>query len=122
MSTKPWLSAYPRGVPAEIDPDKYASLAALFESSVERYGAAPAFSNLGETLTFADVDRLSRSFAAYLQSVPGLGPGERVAVMLDIHAEVTQITRSQTDNQRGHRADKSGSRCDSDEPCGCVAD
>ena len=82
MSTKPWLSAYPRGVPAEIDPDKYASLAALFESSVERYGAAPAFSNLGETLTFADVDRLSRSFAAYLQSVPGLGPGERVAVML----------------------------------------
>ena len=82
MSTKPWLESYPRGVPAEIDPDKYESLAALLAASVERFGSAPAFSNLGETLSFADVDRLSSAFAAYLQSVPGLGPGERVAVML----------------------------------------
>ena len=82
MQSKPWLKSYPAGVPAEIDPDKYASLAALFEASVERFGGAPAFSNLGETLSFADVDRLSRAFAGYLQSVPELGPGDRVAVML----------------------------------------
>jgi long-chain acyl-CoA synthetase len=82
MSSKPWLKSYPPGVPAEIDPDKYGSLVALFDASVERFGVAPAFSNLGETLSFADVDRLSRAFASYLQSVPGLGPGERVAVML----------------------------------------
>ena len=82
MSTKPWLASYPRGVPAQINPDEYDSLAGLFEASAKRFGAAPAFSNLGETLTFADVDRLSRSFAAYLQSVSGLSQGDRVAVML----------------------------------------
>lgn len=82
MTDKPWLASYPPGVPAEIDPDRYASLAALFEASFERYAAAPAFTNLGETLTFAEADRLSRDFAAYLQSLPALRRGERVAVML----------------------------------------
>ncbi len=82
MTTKPWLEFYPPGVPAEIDPDKYDSLAGLFEASARRFGAAPAFTNLGVTLTFAQVDELSRAFAAYLQSLPGLSPGDRVAVML----------------------------------------
>jgi long-chain acyl-CoA synthetase len=78
----PWLDAYPPGVPAEIDPDQYSSLAALLEASFERFGDAPAFSNLGEDMSFAQVDRLSRHFAAYLQSLSTLNPGDRVAVML----------------------------------------
>jgi long-chain acyl-CoA synthetase len=82
MTAKPWLAAYPRGVPAEINPDQYSSLVELLESSFARFGAAPAFTNLHETLTFADVDRLSRAFAAYLQSIPGLVRGERVAIMI----------------------------------------
>jgi long-chain acyl-CoA synthetase len=82
MTPKRWLGAYPPGVPAEIDPDRYASLCALVDSSFERFGAAPAFTNLGTTLTFGDVERASRSLAAYLQSLRELTPGERVAVML----------------------------------------
>jgi long-chain acyl-CoA synthetase len=82
MTAKPWLASYPSGVPAEIDPDRYASLAALFDASFARYAQAPAFTNLGETITFAEVDGLSRAFAAYLQSLPALRRGERVAVML----------------------------------------
>jgi long-chain acyl-CoA synthetase len=82
MQTKPWLDSYPRGVPAEIDPDHYSSLAELFEASVERHASLPAFRNLGTTLTFTDAERLSRGFAGYLQSLPGLKPGDRVAVML----------------------------------------
>ncbi|HET7132332.1 MAG TPA: AMP-binding protein [Gammaproteobacteria bacterium] len=82
MTDKPWLAAYPQGVPADIDPDRYSSLAALFETSFARFSSAPAFTNLGETLTFADADRLSRDFAAYLQSLPALSRGARVAVML----------------------------------------
>ena len=78
----PWLDAYPPGVPAEIDPDQYSSLAALLEASFERFGDAPAFSNFGEDMSFAQVDRLSRHFAAYLQSLSTLNPGDRVAVML----------------------------------------
>ena len=82
MPVKPWLTSYPLGVPAEIDPDRYASLVALLEASFERFAARPAFTNLGTTLTFADVERLSRAFAAYLQSLPGLTVGDRVAIML----------------------------------------
>jgi long-chain acyl-CoA synthetase len=82
MTQKPWLRAYPPGVPAEIDPDRYSSLRDLLDASFARFGAAPAFSNLGETLSFADVERASRAFAAFLQSLPGVERGERLAVML----------------------------------------
>lgn len=82
MSNKPWLAVYPPGVPEEINPDEHASLSALIDAAFERYGGAPAFSNLGTTLSFSELDRLSRDFAAYLQARPGLARGERVAVML----------------------------------------
>jgi long-chain acyl-CoA synthetase len=82
MAASPWLESYPPGVPAEIDADHYSSLAAMLEASFERFGAQPAFTNLGTTLTFADVERLSRTLAAYLQALPGMRLGDRVAVML----------------------------------------
>lgn len=82
MSHKRWLEAYTPGVPAEIDPDRYPSLVALLEASFARYAAQPAFTNLDTTISFADVERLSRAFAAYLQSLPGMPAGERVAIML----------------------------------------
>ena len=82
MRDKPWVSSYARGVPAEIDPDRYASLPEMLCDSFERFAESPAFTNRGTTLSFADIDRLSRDFAAYLQTVLGLKPGDRVAVML----------------------------------------
>jgi long-chain acyl-CoA synthetase len=82
MPVKPWLAAYSAGVPAEIDPDHYPSLVALLEASFTRFGALPAFTNLDTTLTFAEVERLSRAFAAYLQALPGARAGDRVAIML----------------------------------------
>ncbi|MBN1238614.1 MAG: AMP-binding protein [Gammaproteobacteria bacterium] len=82
MSEKPWLDAYPPGVPAEIDPDQHRSLIAFLESRFEQFADRAAFTNRNSTLTFADVDRLSRAMAAYLQAIPGLGRGDRVAVMM----------------------------------------
>ena len=82
MPDKPWLANYPDGIPAEIDPDRYESLAALIRASFARNGEARAFSNRGTTLTFAEADRLSRDFAAYLRNGLGLSPGDRIAVML----------------------------------------
>ncbi len=81
MPAKPWLQSYSPGVPAEIDPDRYPSLVALLEASFARYAAQPAFTNLGTTLKFREVERLSRSFAAYLQSLE-LERGDRVAIMM----------------------------------------
>ncbi len=82
MADKPWLAAYPPGIPAEIDVERYASLVHLFEASVRRFANRPAFTNRGTTLTFADVDRLSARLAAYLQTIPGIQRGDRIAVML----------------------------------------
>jgi long-chain acyl-CoA synthetase len=81
MPAKPWLPSYSPGVPAEIDADRYSSLVALLEASFARFASQPAFTNLGTTLKFRDVERLSRAFAAYLQSL-GLERGDRVAIMM----------------------------------------
>jgi len=78
---KPWLSAYPEGVPAEIDTSAYSSLVDLMQESFRQYGERTAFSFLGKGLSYNELDRLSQVFAAYLQSL-GLVFGDRVAIML----------------------------------------
>ena len=82
MIDRPWLASYPPTVPAEIDPDRYRSVADLLRASFDRYGDAPAFSNFGTTMSFGAVDRDSRAFASYLVNALRLTKGDRVAVML----------------------------------------
>lgn len=79
---KIWLKNYSEGVPAEIDPDAIPSVVDIFENSVRKFAARPAFSNLGTTLSYADLDRETRHFAAYLQNELGLKKGDRVALMM----------------------------------------
>ena len=79
---KIWLKHYPEGVPAEIDADAFPSILSIFQQSVARFDRKPAFTNKGKTLTFADIDRLSRNFAAFLQQSKGVGKGSCVAIML----------------------------------------
>lgn len=79
---KIWLKSYPPGVPADIDMDEFASLAHVFHQSCRKFADRPAFNNLGTTLTYADLERESRAFGAYLQSLPGLQRGSRVAIMM----------------------------------------
>jgi long-chain acyl-CoA synthetase len=69
-------------VPADIDPDSYASLRDIFDEACARHGHSPAFTNMGATLTYAQLDALSRAFAAWLQRKSGLLPGDRVALMM----------------------------------------
>jgi long-chain acyl-CoA synthetase len=79
---KIWLKNYPAGVPAEINPHEIASLQSLVERSFAKFPDQPAYTCMDRTLTFGDLDRLSRQFAAYLQKVAGLRKGDRIAVML----------------------------------------
>ncbi len=79
---KIWLKHYPEGVPAEIDADAFPSILSIFQQSVARFARQPAFTNKGKTLTFADIDRLSRDFAAFLQKSKGVGKDSCVAIML----------------------------------------
>jgi len=77
----PWLASYPPGVPERIDSSGYASIREIFAQSCARFGAAPAFSNMGRTLSFTELERLSRDFGSWLQNVAKLPAGARVAIM-----------------------------------------
>ncbi len=81
MTERPWLKLYPKGVPANIDPDMYPRLTDMLDDSFKKYRDLPAFIFMGKMLTFSEVDRLSNDFAAYLQS-RGLEPGDRIALMM----------------------------------------
>src|SRR5215831_17988208 len=82
MSRKHWLAAYGKKIPCEIDPDAHGSVLAMLEAAMQRFAQRPAFRCFGQTLTYADVDRRSRDFAAYLQGKLGVQKGDRIAVML----------------------------------------
>lgn len=79
---KPWLNEYPPGVPAIIDLDPTESVVGVADRAIARFGSRPAFSNLGRTISYGEFDVLSRRFTTWLQSLPGVGPGDRVAIML----------------------------------------
>jgi len=78
---KIWLKHYPPGIPTEVDYRQYGSIGELFESNTERYRDRPAYTNMGRTISFGDLARMSRAFGAWLQS-KGLAKGARVAVMM----------------------------------------
>ena len=77
-----WLKSYPDGVPAAIDADKYSSIKDVFNQSCEKYADAPAFTCMDKTITYAELDKLTRAFASYLRGVLKLDAGDRVAIML----------------------------------------
>ena len=79
---KIWLKKYPPGVPAEIDTNEYASLKEIIETSCARFDVLPAYSNMGRTLSYRELDRLSYQFGAFLRSGLNLAPGDRVALMM----------------------------------------
>ncbi|QDQ85431.1 long-chain fatty acid--CoA ligase [Paraburkholderia megapolitana] len=78
---KIWLKSYPSGVPAEIDPTQYASIADLFEESFHKYRAKPAFACMGKEITYGELDTLSAKLGGWLQS-KGIARGARVAIMM----------------------------------------
>ena len=81
MAERIWQKNYPDGTPAEIDLSGHHSINQLFHQAAERFGSQVAFSSFGVSLTYEDVDRLSRDFGAYLQKEVGVKKGDRVAMM-----------------------------------------
>ncbi len=79
---KVWLKSYPPGVPETIDVNAYQSVAEVFQQAAEKYGDLPAFANLGTTLSYNDMNRLTGQLASYLQNLPNMRKGDRVAIMM----------------------------------------
>ena len=79
---RPWLSSYPQGVPAEIDLNEFPNIVSVLDNAIEKYRDRPAFSNMGKTMTYGEIDLLSTQFASYLLNVLNLKKGDRVALMM----------------------------------------
>lgn len=78
---RPWLKNYPNGIPANIDVNQYPTLVSMFDEVFDKYRTLPAFTCMGKTMTFGDLNRKSNQFAAYLHS-RGLEPGDKIALMM----------------------------------------
>ncbi|MEL6959155.1 MAG: AMP-binding protein [Pseudomonadota bacterium] len=81
MMTRHWTTSYDAGVPAEINPDAYASVVDLLDHATSKYANLPAFECFGQQMTYAELDTASRAVAAYLQQKMGVKKGDRVALM-----------------------------------------
>lgn len=77
----PWLKFYPAGIPHEINPDAYPSLLELMDEGFKKYADNAAYSCMGKEITFGELDKHSRNFAAYLQST-GLQKGDRLVIQM----------------------------------------
>ncbi len=82
MGEKVWLNSYPGHMPAELAATPFSSVTDLVNETIRKFGDKPAFHNLGHTISFDELDRLSRDFAAFLQGLPDITKGDRVAIML----------------------------------------
>ncbi|RJE72314.1 long-chain-fatty-acid--CoA ligase [Pseudoalteromonas sp. MSK9-3] len=79
---KIWLKRYPEGMPETIDPEHYNSLLEMFDKSFTEFASLPAYTNMGKTLTYQQVDEATKSVASYIQNDLKLGKGDKVAVMM----------------------------------------
>ena len=77
-----WLGKYPESISRTIDTNIYPTILDLFKESCRKYANKPAFSNMGRTLTFAEVDKYSATFATWIQQNTDLQVGDRIAVQL----------------------------------------
>jgi long-chain acyl-CoA synthetase len=81
MTDRHWQASY-GSIPNEINPDAYRSVVEMMEHAMTRFASRPAMRCAGRMLTYADLDRLSRDFAAFLQGRLGVRKGDRIAVMM----------------------------------------
>ncbi len=82
MAKHPWTSNYPAGISAEVTSDRPENLLEVFNNAFKNFGSREAFENMGRSLTYHDVDRLSGFFAAYLQNELGMEKGDRIAIQM----------------------------------------
>ena len=82
MQDKPWVQHYPAYMPAEITRPPFDSLVDLIRQNTKQFGSSSAFENMGKTISYADLDRLSDDFGAFLQNECKLKRGDRIAIQM----------------------------------------
>jgi long-chain acyl-CoA synthetase len=69
-------------LPLEIDANKYTNLLHMYDDVIGKYRTRPAFTSLGRTITFDELDQYANAFAAYIQHQTDLKVGDRIAIQL----------------------------------------
>lgn len=82
MENHRWFKFYPKGIPHEINPDKYRTLVDMFGESFHKYGDLCAYENIGSRISFRQLDKLSLNFAKFLQHKLNLKQGDRIAIQM----------------------------------------
>ena len=82
MADYPWYSSYPAGIAHDIDPDVYPNIPAILDEAARRFPGRTGYSNMGTGLTYQEAAELSKDLAAYLQRLPDMKPGDRIAIMM----------------------------------------
>ncbi|MDH4468162.1 MAG: AMP-binding protein [Bacteriovoracaceae bacterium] len=80
--SKPWIKNYDQGVAATIDLNEYENIGEIFEKSFTKFAQYPAFTNFGKTLSYSELDVLTKKVASMIQNEWGLTKGDRVAIMM----------------------------------------
>jgi long-chain acyl-CoA synthetase len=78
----PWHQSYPQNTSHEVNTQSYQSVVEVIESGFRQFAHLPAFTNMGTTLTYSDIEEASGRFASFLQNELKLKTGDRVAIML----------------------------------------
>jgi len=82
VGTRPWHQWYGKDMAVEINPNAYESINEVIDVTCRKFAELPCFSNFGHTMSFKEMDTASRAFAAYLQNIPGIEEGDRIAIQL----------------------------------------
>ena len=82
MSSFPWFSHYPEAFPRQIEESPFENIPALLEESCKKFQNLPAFTNMGKSITYRELDQLSSDFASFLQNVAGMKKGDRIAIQM----------------------------------------
>lgn len=82
MQAYPWFKFYPKGVPQEIDPDRYSSLVNMYDECFQKFGDLIAYENIGSKITYKQLDQLSMNFACFLQHKLKLKKNDRIAIQM----------------------------------------
>ncbi|MGZ5279718.1 MAG: AMP-binding protein, partial [Pseudobdellovibrionaceae bacterium] len=81
-SAKPWLKNYPKGVSPEIDLSQFAHIMEVFDTAARKFKGLPAFTNMGVSITFEELDHKVGQFASFLQNELKLKKGDRIALQM----------------------------------------
>ena len=109
MTDRIWLRSYPPGVPSDIDVTRYASMVDMMEESFKKFADRPAYSFMGKTQSYKQVDELSQTFGVYLQTL-GLAKGDRVAGILRAGYTLVNVNPLYTARELEHQLKDSGAK------------